>query len=332
MRRSRAQASNNVSFSINIPSVCTVWLNDSLYMFIILPWTSNGPVGSVSGGKEMAIAQSTPAKTKKMTVASVLKQIETEKIRWIDLQFVDVLGALQHITIPATSLGNEEFKRGIGKLDGSSIKGFKEIHESDMVMNPDPSTFAVLPWYEGEHRTARFIVDVYEGGSHERFTRDSRYMAQKAAQFAADQGYDTTYWGPEIEFFVFDGIRLLPSADAARNPWSGAGYEIISREAPWNDSGGKEFPIRVKEGYYLAPPVDSLQDFRNEACRILVDSFGMTLDAHHHEVATAGQCESDMRYDELVPMADNVVTYRYVMKMVAHEMGMKATVMPKPIL
>src|SRR5947208_1594561 len=152
----------------------------------------------------MAIAQSTPAKTKKMTVASVLKQIETEKIRWIDLQFVDVLGALQHITIPATSLGNEEFKRGIGKLDGSSIKGFKEIHESDMVMNPDPSTFAVLPWYEGEHRTARFIVDVYEGGSHERFTRDSRYMAQKAAQFAADQGYDTTYWGQRGHVSVSD--------------------------------------------------------------------------------------------------------------------------------
>src|SRR5207247_609543 len=143
--------------------------------------------------------------------------------------------------------------------DGSSIKGFKEIHESDMVMNPDPSTFAVLPWYEGEHRTARFIVDVYEGGSHERFTRDSRYMAQKAAQFAADQGYDTNYWGP------------------------------------------------------------------------LIESFGMTLDAHHHEVATAGQCEIDMRYDELVPMADNVATYRYVMKMVAHKMGMMATFMPKPI-
>src|SRR5438477_588070 len=180
----------------------------------------------------MAIAQSTPAKAKKMTVASVLKQIETEKIRWVDLQFVDVLGALQHITIPATSLGTEEFKLGVGKLDGSSIKGFKEIHESDMVMNPDPSTFAVLPWYEGEHP---------------------------------------------------------------------------------------------------APAVDSLQDYRNEACRILVDSFGMTLDAHHHEVATAGQCEIDMRYDELVPMADNVVTYRYVMKMVAHKMGMMATFMPKPI-
>jgi len=99
-----------------------------------------------------------------MTVASVLKQIETDRIRWVDLQFVDVLGALQHITIPSTSLGPEEFKRGVGKLDGSSIKGFKEIHESDMVMDPDPSTYAVLPWYDDLHKTARFLVDVYEGG------------------------------------------------------------------------------------------------------------------------------------------------------------------------
>ena len=279
----------------------------------------------------MAISSASPAKSRKATVASVLKQIETEKIRWIDLQFVDILGALQHITIPSTSLGPEDFKRGVGKLDGSSIKGFKEIHESDMVMNPDPNTFAVLPWYEGEHRTARFFVDVYEGGTHERFTRDSRFMVQRAALVAADAGYDTTYWGPEIEFFVFDGIRLLPTPDHVRNPWSGAGYEIISREAPWHDSGGKNFPIRFKEGYYPAPPVDALQDFRNEACRVLVDSFGITLDAHHHEVATAGQCEIDMRYDELVPMADNVVTYRYVMKMVAHKMDMMATFMPKPI-
>ena len=264
-------------------------------------------------------------------VDSVLKRIESEGIRWVDLQFVDLLGALQHITIPTTSLGPDEFKRGIGKLDGSSIKGFKEIHESDMVMNPDPSTFAVLPWYGGEHKTARMIVDVYEGATHERFTRDSRFIAEKAVRFATDQGFDTTYWGPEIEFFVFDGIRLLPTPEHARNPWSGAGYEIISREAPWHDNGGKNFPIRFKEGYYPAPPADTLQDFRNEACRVLTDSFGMRLDAHHHEVATAGQCEIDMRYDELVPMADKVVTYRYTMKMVAHGMGMIATFMPKPI-
>ena len=264
-------------------------------------------------------------------VAAVLKRIQAEKIRWVDLHFVDVVGGLQHITIPSTSIGPEEFSRGIGKLDGSSIRGFKEIHESDMVMKPDPSTFAVLPWYEGEHRTARMIVDVYEGGTYERFTRDSRYIAQKAVQYAKDSGFDTTYWGPEIEFFVFDGIRLTPTPDHVRNPWSGAGYEILSREAPWHDNGGKNFPVRFKEGYYPAPPVDSLQDFRNEACRVLIDDFGMTLDAHHHEVATAGQCEIDMRYNELVPTADACVTYRYVMKMVAQKMGMMATFMPKPI-
>src|SRR5207247_5161136 len=140
-------------------------------------------------------------------------------------QFGDVLGARQHITIPSTSLGAEEFKRGVGKLDGSSIKGFKEIHESDMVMDPDPSTFAVLPWYEGAHKTARFFVDVYEGGSHERFTRDSRYMAQRAVQFAADQGYDPTYWGPGIEFSVFDGIAILPTPTAARTPWPRPGSD-----------------------------------------------------------------------------------------------------------
>src|SRR6266704_4746971 len=249
---------NNVPRNMRIPVICTVSAANSLYMFKFLGSTTDGRWVR-PGGKGMAIASSTPAKSKKMTVASALKRIETEGIRWIDLQFVDLLGALQHITIPSTSLGPEEFKRGVGKLDGSSIKGFKEIHESDMVMDPDPSTFAVLPWYDGAHKTARFFVDVYEGGSHERFTRDSRYMAQRAVQFAADQGYDTTYWGPEIEFFVFDGIRMLPTADAVRNPWSGAGYEIISREAPWQASDGKNFPIWFKEGYYPAPPVDSLQ-------------------------------------------------------------------------
>ncbi len=264
-------------------------------------------------------------------VDAVLKRIEAERIRWIDLQFVDILGSLQHITVPSASIGPNEFKGGIGKLDGSSIKGFKAIYESDMVMNPDPSTFAILPWYEGEHRTARMVVDIHEGETHDRFTRDSRFVAQKASDFAANQGFDTTYWGPEVEFFVFDGIRLFPSADHARNPWAGAGYEILSREAPWSDNGGTNFPIRFKEGYYPAPPVDTLQDFRNEASRILTENFGVSLDAHHHEVATAGQCEIDMHYDQLVPMADNVVTYRYVMKMVAHRMGMMATFMPKPV-
>ncbi len=263
--------------------------------------------------------------------ARVLETVEKEKVRWFDLWFVDLLGALQHITVPSSSVKEDDFKHGIGKLDGSSIKGFKEIHESDMVLYPDPSTFAILPFYDAEDKTARFIADIHEGFTHERFTRDSRFIAQKAAKAAADMGYDTTYWGPEIEFFVFDGVRMLPTPDDARNPSRGAGYEIVSKEAPWSATDGTNFPIRFKEGYYPAPPQDTLQEYRNEMCRLLMDSFGMTLDAHHHEVATAGQVEIDMRYDELVRMADKVVTYKYVAKMVASKFGKIATFMPKPI-
>jgi glutamine synthetase len=264
-------------------------------------------------------------------VASVLARVQKEEVRWLDLWFVDLLGSLQHITVPSNTVKEEDFRDGIGKLDGSSIKGFKEIHESDMVLYPDPATFAILPFYGAEDKTARFIVNVHEGGTHERFSRDSRFIAQKAAKAAAESGYDVTYWGPEIEFFVFDGVRMLPTPDAVRNPWQGCGYEILSSEAPWSENGGKNFPIRFKEGYYPAPPQDSLQDYRNEFCRVLMDSFGMGLDAHHHEVATAGQVEIDMRYDELVTMADKVVTYRYAAKMVAAKHGKLATFMPKPI-
>src|SRR3989337_1026328 len=189
-----------------------------------------------------------PKSAKNHGAASVLATVQKEEVRWRDLWFVDRLGSLQHITGPANTVGEDDFKDGIGKLDGSSIKGFKEIHESDMVLYPDPATFAILPFYGAEDKTARFIVNVHEGGTHERFSRDSRYISQKASKAAADAGYDTTYWGPEIEFFVFDGVRMLPTPDAVRNPWQGCGYEILSSEAPWADNGGKSYPIPVKEG------------------------------------------------------------------------------------
>ncbi|HKZ48242.1 MAG TPA: type I glutamate--ammonia ligase [Thermoplasmata archaeon] len=263
--------------------------------------------------------------------ADVLASVKKDGVKWLDLEFVDLLGGLQHITVPADTVTTDDFRDGIGKLDGSSIKGFKEIHESDMLLYPDPSTYNVLPWYDDAHKTARLIVDVYEGGSHERFSRDSRFLAQKAAKYAADNGWDTSYWGPELEFFVFDGVRMLPTPDAVRNPWAGCGYEIQSAESPWSREDGHHFPIRFKEGYYPAPPVDTLVDFRNEAGRILQEVFDIPLEAHHHEVATAGQGEINIRYDELVPMADKVVTYKYVLKNVAARMGKMCTFMPKPI-
>jgi len=268
---------------------------------------------------------------REFSAQSVIESVSKEGVKWIDLQFTDLLGGLQHITIPSSALTDKSFSKGVNKLDGSSIKGFKEIHESDMVMRPDPSTFAVLPFFTDDQKTARLLVDIYEGGSNERFSRDPRYVAQKAVDYARINGYDATYWGPEPEFFVFDGIKVTPTPLSARDGWGGSGYEIISREAPWYNDSGKQFPIRFKEGYYPAPPQDTLVDFRNEAAGVLTNTFGMEVDAHHHEVATAGQCELNLHFDELVRMADNVITMKYVLKNVAKNMGMICTWMPKPV-
>ena len=264
-------------------------------------------------------------------VSSILDKIRLNDVKWLEFQFVDVLGSLQHINIPTASISEEDFVEGFGKLDGSSIRGFKEIHESDMIMRPDLKTFAMLPWYQDGQKTARVIVDVYEGFTKDRFSRDSRFIAQRAEEEANKMGFDKTYWGPELEFFVFDSVQLLPNPVAARDSWGGSGYSIESLEAPWHNNGGKGYPINFKAGYYPSSPQDTLTEFRNEVCRVLLENFGIMLDAHHHEVATAGQCEINMKYDELVAMADKVVTYKYVIKMLANKWGKIATFMPKPI-
>ncbi len=267
-----------------------------------------------------------------MNGAEAMERLKSDGVKWIDLQFVDIIGGLQHITVPTYHVGERDFTNGIGKLDGSSIKGFKDIHESDMNLVPDASSYAVLPWYGPEHKTARFMVDIFEGGfTPTAFSRDPRGVARRAAKHAKDMGFDTTYWGPELEFFVFDSVKITPHPTAARDAWGGAGYQIESVEAPWSNAATGTSPIRFKEGYYPAPPQDTLVDFRNEACRTLSEEFGIEIDAHHHEVATAGQCEIDMKFDELVRMADKVTTYKMVIKMTAKKFGKIATFMPKPI-
>jgi glutamine synthetase len=265
-----------------------------------------------------------------LSIEKVLEAIEKERVRWIDLQFVDVPGYLQHITIPSHDLSRENFERGFGKLDGSSIKGFKPIYESDMVLVPDPETFAILPWSPPEHKTARMLVNIYESFGGSRFEKDSRYVAQKAEEAVRRAGFTVSQWGPELEFFVFDKVELLPNALSARDAWAESGYRIESKEAIWS-RGGINFPIRFKEGYYPAPPEDTLQNYRSEVSGILEDYFGIQVDAHHHEVATAGQVEIDMRYAPLVKMCDGVVSYKFVAKMVANLKGLIATFMPKPI-
>jgi glutamine synthetase len=257
----------------------------------------------------------------------VLETIKEDQINWIDLQFLDVPGYLQHITIPSHAVDEDSFADGIGKLDGSSIKGFKEIYESDMLLIPDASTFAIIPWTE--HKTARMMADLREAYGGPRFSRDPRYIAQRAEEEVKKAGYDVSYWGPEAEYFVFDAVKLWPNYISARDAWAGTGYTIESKEAIWAQ-GGINFPIRFKEGYYPAPPSDTLQDYRSEVSTIL-ENWGIRTDAHHHEVATAGQIEIDMEYDALTKMADNLVSYKFIAKNVAYKRNMIATFMPKPI-
>jgi glutamine synthetase len=267
-------------------------------------------------------------KPRKYSKSDVLSKIQEEKVRFVDLQFTDIPGRLQHVTVPAESLDDDAFTDGVPKLDGSSIRGFTDIYESDMVLLPDPITYGTLPWTPDHIKTGRMICDVSRGFGMGRFSRDPRYIAQKAEEEAKKQGFDTTYWGPEIEFFVFDKVSWDVST-----PFAGQGYHIESREAAWNNGTGNANipPIRFKEGYFPASPQDSLQDFRSECVSVLGNNFGIINDAHHHEVATAGQCEIDMRYDTLTYMADSAMTYKYVIKNIAAKHGMVATMMPKPI-
>ena len=225
----------------------------------------------------------------------------------------------------ANMFHDDDFDTGLPKLDGSSIRGFTEIHESDLILRPDPSTYAIIPWIEKDH-TARLICDVLRGGSdRDTFPHDPRGIAKRASKYISKQGYDASYWGPEVEFFVFDKLEVN-----TMTPYQSQTYKITSREAPWStDSVG--YALRLKEGYLPSAPGDTLMDYRNECVDVLSNNFGIVCDTHHHEVATAGQCEIDIRYDTLVNSADSVQSYKYIVKNIAKKHNMIATMMPKPI-
>jgi glutamine synthetase len=271
------------------------------------------------------VAEDGKFKPIKMTIDQVLERIKRDGVKYIDLQFTDVPGRLQHVTIPARFLDEDAFKSGVPKLDGSSIRGFAEIHESDMVLYPDPSTYGLIPWIPDHVKTARMLCNVGWGMSRGRLEKDPRYVAQRAEMYAAELGYHLSFWGPEVEFFVFDSVSW-----DVMNPFRGQSYSIESKEAAWSH-GGRNYPIRFKEGYYPVPPHDTLMIFRSECVEILAEYFNIPCDAHHHEVATAGQCEIDMYRDTLTNMGDNVMTYKFVVKNLAAKNGMIATFMPKPI-
>jgi glutamine synthetase len=260
----------------------------------------------------------------------ILEQLKAQHLRWVELFYTDVLGGFNHVHLPLEALEPESFTEGVPKLDGSSVRGFRSIHESDMILLPDPATFATIPWQAEHGGTGRFIADILMGGSRERYGHDPRGIARRTVEKLAEAGYDRSYWGPEIEFFVFDNVRLLPSADSVRDAWGGAGYAIDSPEAPWQPGDGHA-AIRFKEGYHRSSPHDALEGLRSEVCNILADSFHIRMDAHHHEVATAGQGEINIRFDELIPSADHVQDVRFVLRNVARQHGKVASFMPKPV-
>ena len=258
--------------------------------------------------------------------SEIINFCQQRDIQMIDLKFCDLLGTLQHFSIPLTELDEKLFTEGTG-FDGSSIRGFQSIHESDMLLLPDSTTAAVDPIFQIP--TLSLLCDVVDPITRELYSRDPRHIANKAEAFLKSSGIaDISYWGPELEFFVFDSVRFDST------PQSGF-YFIDSDEGIWNSGqdGGRPnlaYRPRYKEGYFPAPPMDTFQDFRSEVVQKM-GAFGILVEKHHHEVATAGQGEIDMRYTSLTRMADNVMIYKYLMKNVARAHGKVATFMPKPL-
>ncbi len=259
---------------------------------------------------------------RKYSPSDVLRILESAEIDFVNLQFSDLLGRLKQVTIPSYKFNEESFKEGFNKLDGSGIRGFSTIEDSDMVLLPDPNTFAILPWTREKNKTARLIADVYTGMGRGRLKRDPRYIAQSAERYLNDKYGMKSLWGPELEFFVFDGVKW-----DTMNPYFRQSYEISSNEAPWSNSS---YRAGFKDAYYAVPPIDSLESYRNTVSNYL-SSFGIIVEAHHHEVAAAGQIEINIYQDTLTNTADSILTLKLVAKTVAAEMGKVATFMPKPI-
>ncbi len=250
-------------------------------------------------------------------------------VKLIDLKFCDLPGAWQHFSIPIEELSKKIFVNGVG-FDGSSIRGFKEIQESDMLLVPDLKTFCLEPF--SGLPTASFICDVWEPGRHKkRFENDPRFVAQKAEDYLKKTKIgDTAYFGPEAEYFIFDSVRFSQDQNFSY-------YELNSAEANWSENGDKKSPangdgykIRNKEGYFPVPPLDKLVEIRRETV-LELQRLGIRVEKEHHEVSTGGQAEIDIRYDSLCNMADKLMLFKYVVKNVAKKYGKTATFMPKPI-
>jgi len=263
------------------------------------------------------------------TPQEVLKLAKDSGVDFVDLRFCDLPGVMQHFSVPTHQLTEESFTEGFG-FDGSSIRGFQEIQESDMLLMPDPDTAVLDPFRE--HTTLNINCFVEDPVTGEAYSRDPRYIAKKAEEYVKGTGLaDTSYFGPEAEFYVFDQVRF------DQNSHSGY-YFLDATEGVWNS--GREYELdgspnlgykpRYKEGYFPVPPMDQAQDLRSEMVKML-ELVGIEIEVQHHEVGTAGQAEIDMRFDTLLTMADKLMLYKYVVKNVAWARGKSVTFMPKPL-
>jgi glutamine synthetase len=259
-----------------------------------------------------------------MTPHEVLEFAKQKEVRQFDLRFTDLPGLSQHVSYPISQLDKDSFEAGFG-IDGSSIRGWAAINESDMLLIPDPSTAHLDPF--GEIRTLVMTSDVIDPITRQHYERDPRWIARKAEMYLKNSGIaDTAYFGAEAEFFIFDNVRF------DQNQHSGY-YFIDAEEGRWNSGRAENnlgYRPRYKEGYFPVPPTDHYQDLRAEMVETMIRC-GLHIECHHHEVATGGQCEIDQRFDTLVKSADNMMLYKYVIRNVANQYGKTVTFMPKPL-
>jgi glutamine synthetase len=253
--------------------------------------------------------------------------IKDNDVKFVDLRFTDTRGKEQHVTIPAHTVDESFFEDG-QMFDGSSIAGWKGINESDMILMPDPTTAVLDPFFADP--TVIIRCDIIEPSTMQGYERDPRSVAKRAEDYMKSTGIaDTAFFGPEPEFFVFDDVRWGDDI-------SGAFFEVDSEEATWNsekvfEDGNIGHRPSVKGGYFPVPPVDSLHDMRAAMCQV-IEEMGVETEVHHHEVATAGQCEIGTKFDTLVKRADANQIMKYVIHNVAHNYGKTATFMPKPLV
>jgi glutamine synthetase len=263
--------------------------------------------------------------TSKTSPDEVLQKARAAGVKVVDVRFVDLPGTWQHFSMPLSAFDEDAFTEGLG-FDGSSIRGFQAINESDMLLMPDPDTATIDPILQVP--TLYLICDVVDPITREAYSRDPRHIAKKAETYLPTTGIaDVSYWGPEAEFYIFNSIRF------DQNAFSGY-YFVDSEEGVWNsgaDSGSNlANRPRFKEGYFPVPPTDKLQDLRSEIMLKLIEA-GVDVEVQHHEVGTAGQAEIDMRFQTLTKMADQMMSYKYIIKNVCQQHGYVATFMPKPL-